>query len=118
MIAGELNKDYSFDLGIGFSPTFAPEAGYKNTNIRLGIEYGISFYKYQDSATFKIKGVTQPPRTTFKLLRLGLGMIGNEPAFLFSPIQVYLQDKAYLAPTFGFGKNPYTVFSISYELID
>ena len=65
VIAGELNKDYSFDLGIGFSPTFAPEAGYKNTNIRLGIEYGISFYKYQDSATFKIKGVTQPPRTTF-----------------------------------------------------
>lgn len=112
-----LKRETSFDLGIGIAPALSPETGYKDASLRFGIEFGATLYKYEDDALFSIKGVTQPPRTTFKLLRFGGAIIDNKPTFLFSPISVYLKDKAYLSPTFSFGENPYTVFSFTYELL-
>lgn len=114
---GEVEQDYTLDLGINLAPSFTPEAGYENATARFGIEFGVSLYKYQDPAIFKINKITQPPRTTFKLLKFGIAVINTDPLLTFSPLSVYLKDKLYLSPTLGFGKDPYTMFSVSYEML-
>ncbi len=112
---GELTEEMAFDLGIGLAPSFTPEAGYDKAKLRLGIEFGWTYYRYEDSSLVDVKGLSTP-RVIAKFLRLGVGSIDNKPVFLFSPISLYVQDRVYMSPTFGFGKNPYTIFSITYEL--
>ena len=114
-----IKKEGSFDLGIGLAPSFTPETGYYKSKFRLGIEAGYSFFKYSDVSLVKIKGVgeSQSP-AAFKLLRVGASYIDGQAALLVSPISVMIRDRAYLSPTFGFGKNPYTIFSLSYSLVE
>lgn len=114
---GEVRSNSSFDLGIVISPSFSPEGGYEESRLRLGVEAGYSFFKFEDDTLLELEGITKEKTTTFKLLRVGLGTVNNKPVATFSPISVRLQDRLYLSPTFGFGESPYTIFSISFELI-
>lgn len=107
-------QETSFDLGLDASPTFTPETGYTNVHLRLGLEVGVTFFKYEDTSLAYVFDVGRP--TTLKFVRLGLGYIGDKPVVLFSPLSVRVKDSLYLSPSFGFGKDPYTVISFSYDL--
>ena len=111
-----LKQQNCFDLGISAAPSMTPESGYSNIRLRLGIEMGMSFLKFEDESAVKVKGVSNPPATTFKLLRIGFATVATQPVFIFSPISILMKDKVYFSPTFGFGRDPYTLFSFSYEL--
>ena len=111
----DLEYDKSFDLGISLSPSFTPEGGYSDARFRFGIELGFTFFKFENEPLVSAKGITKSRTTSFKLLRVGVGVIDNQPVATFSPIAVRLQDRLYLSPTFGFGKDPHTIFSISYN---
>lgn len=113
----DLESNRSFDLGIAVSPSFTPEGGYSDSRLRLGVEFAMSFFTYTDGQLVSVEGVTSAPTTSFKLLRVGIGAIDKAPVLTFSPMAVRLQNRLYLAPTFGFGEHPHTIFSVSYELI-
>lgn len=115
--SANLEVDHSLNLGIAFAPSFTPEGGYKNSNLRLGVEAGVFFFKYRTDSVLDIDGLNPYRKTSFKLLKVGLGAINNKPVVTFSPLAVKFQDRLYLSPTFGFGKDPYTMFTIAYELL-
>lgn len=111
-----IQQNTSFDLGIVMSPTFTPESGYDGAKLRLGIEAAVSLYKLEDRSYVNIKGISNPDKTTIKLLRVGVAFIENEAVLTLAPISLFLKDKVYVTTSLGFSKKPYTVFSISYEL--
>jgi len=110
----------SIDVGLLISPSFTPEGGYGKSNIRFGTDIGVSFFKYENLLTKfgSIDGIVTSGNTTFKLLRVGVGVVEDRPVITFSPIQVRFADKIYLSPSFAFGRSPYTIFSISYDFTE
>lgn len=115
LFAEGLEQRTSVDLGLGLSPSFAPELGYKYSKLRTSVEIGVSFFEYNAAPFVEVKGISTPA-TRLKLLRIGIGVVNTKPVALFAPISVHLKDKVYLSPTFGFGEEPYTIFSIAYQL--
>ena len=111
----DLEYDKSFDLGVAFSPSFTPEGGYAKSQLRFGVDIGYSFFKYQYFSPLGNDNFISS--TSYKVARIGLGVISNQPVATFSPFAVHVQDRLYFSPTFGFGKSPHTIFTISYELI-
>lgn len=108
----DLRQQNSYDLGIALAPSMSPESGYSQTKFRFGLEIGMCFFKFEDES----EG-SSTHTTTFKLIKIGIASIANQPALIFSPISILLKDKVYFSPTFGFGRSPYTLFSLSYELL-
>lgn len=114
---GDMFAETSYDLGVLIAPSFAPEVGYEKSKMRFGVEFGVSFIKYEDNSWMKLKKISSPPDTIFKLLRVGVAAIVNRPVLIFSPISVMIKNRVYLSPSLGMGKDPYTLFSFSYELL-
>lgn len=102
-----LEQKTTVDLGLGLAPSFVPELGYEFAKMRTSVELGVSLFEYANS---------EDNLSKIKFLRIGVGVVNTKPVILFSPLSVYLKDRVYVSPTFGFGEEPYTIFSISYQL--
>ena len=115
---GEIVNKLALDFGIGLAPTFVPEAGYNNAKVRFGFETGLSFWEWSEPTFVKVKHIALPSQTTLRLIRVGLASIDHEPVLIFSPVSIMIRDRVYLSTTSGFGKSPYTIFSLSYILVE
>ena len=69
-LLAEVKQENSIDVGIGLSPTFTPESGYKESKLRIGIEASMCFFKYESGSWTSLEKVTAP-RTTMRLVRVG-----------------------------------------------
>lgn len=104
-------KDNRLDLGISLSPTFTPQTGYQQASTSFGIELGWTLFRYEDKALVD-------PEPTIKFMRLGVGIIGgNTPVVIFTPFSAKFRNKVYLNPSLGFGKNPHSLLSLTYEIL-
>ena len=111
-----MSVERAYDVGVGLAPTFAPEVGYNDSKLRFVFEGGVSFIKYSEQPRITIKGISHSVAPTFRLLRIGVASIQDKLALTFTPLSVMIRDKAYMGTTFGFGKQPYTIFSFNYVM--
>ena len=112
----DMKQEIRYDLGLNIAPSVAPELGYDRSVVRGGIEFGVSFFEYKSHRFLSIKGLTEDERTPMRFLRIGLGLIVDQPVFIFSPVSIRVKEHLFISPTFGFGKYPYSMYSLTYEL--
>lgn len=107
----KIYKDNKLDLGISLSPTFTPQTGYQQASASFGIEIGLTLFRYEDKALVD-------PEPTIKFMRLGLGVLGgNTPVAIITPVSVKFRNRVYLNPSLGFGRNPHSILSLTYEIL-
>ena len=112
-ILADVKVSPTYDLGIQFASSITPELGYSQMKIKCGFDVGVSLFQIESNLMSRVAN----PNTT-KLLRLGVGQVDNKLILTFAPVSAPIYNKLYLTPSIGLGKKPYTLWGLTYTIVD
>ena len=107
-LSGEMNL--TFDLGISLIPMTSESRGDRDLRLGTGTELGLSLMKYHYKSG--LMDSTPPVR----ILRLAIGLYGDQPLLILTPLSPPFHENLYLSPSIAIGEETYLTVGINYSL--